>query len=137
MFDVDKYTYVKNLDNERDKTNKGRKKRKSNPFKSCKLEFELPRKILVFENPDKIFHEKYEPGQNAIRFPIPFRCSILGQVNSGKSLVALNIILNRQCMSPKFEEIYIIHGCETTHEYDHLEPTEMLHEIPSYLDFER
>lgn len=134
MFNVDKYTYVKNLDNERNQNKT--KKKKANPFKDCKLEMELPRKILVFDNPDKEFHEKYEIGQNPIRFPIPFRASILGNVNSGKSLMAKNIILARQCMSPKFEEIYVVHGCETSHEYDDLEPTEIMKDIPSYLEFD-
>jgi len=75
--------------------------------------------------------------QNAIRFPTPFRCCILGQVNSGKSLVCKNIILARQCQPPnKFQEIYVVHGCNSTEEYDDLEPTEIMPSIPSYEDFD-
>jgi len=65
--------------------------------KRKEINIELPQEILVFENPDKINHESYQPGQNPVRFPTPFRCCILGQVNSGKSLVCKNIILARQC----------------------------------------
>jgi len=110
-----------------------RKKRKR---KSKKINIELPQEIFVLDNPDKHFHEKYESGQSVIRFPHPFRCCILGQVNSGKSLMGMNIILARQAKHPKFQEIHIIHGCNTSLEYDALEPTSISDTIPSYEQFD-
>ena len=104
--------------------------------KSKKINIDLPEEIFVLDNPDKHFHEKYEPNQSVIRFPHPFRCCILGQVNSGKSLMGMNIILARQAKHPKFQEIHIIHGCNSSQEYDALEPTSISNEIPSYEDFD-
>lgn len=116
-----------------DEDSEDKRKRKK---RSKKINIDLPEKIFVLDNPDKHFHEKYEPGQSAIRFPHPFRCCILGQVNSGKSLMGTNIIIVRQAKHPKFQEIHVIHGCNTSVEYDALEPTSISDTIPSYEDFD-
>lgn len=116
-----------------DSNDRRRRKRKR---KQNKINIDLPQKIFVLDNPDKHYHEKYEPGQSAIRFPHPFRCCILGQVNSGKSLMGTNIIIMRQAKHPKFQEIHVIHGCNTSVEYDALEPTSISDVIPSYEDFD-
>ena len=42
----------------------------------------------------------------------------------------------RQEAKPKFKEVYIVHGCENSEEYDDVEPTEIMKEIPSYTDFD-
>jgi len=117
-----------------DSDEEDRKKRKR---RNKKINIDLPKEIFVLDNPDKHFHEKYEPNQSPIRFPHPFRCCILGQVNKGKSLMALNIILARQAKHPKFEELYIIHGCNSSEEYDALEPTSISGDIPSYEEFDK
>ncbi len=130
MLPNDVYKYCSDSDSDDPKIKRKRKK------KVKEVNISLPRGLFVFNNPDKISHEGYEPGQNPIRFPLPFRCCILGQVNSGKTLMCLNIIIARQSHYPKFEEIYIVHGCESSHEYDALEPTEIMTEIPSYTEFD-
>lgn len=95
-----------------------------------------PREIVPLPNPDKTRHEKYKNGQNPIRFPKPFRCCILGKVNSGKSLLAKHILMAHQGCSPKFEQVFVVHGCESTDEYKSIQPTEMMHEIPNYKEFD-
>ena len=111
------------------------RKKKKKTHKEVNMK--LPDEILVFDNPDKMNHEIYHPGQSILRFPTPFRCAIIGQVNCGKSLIAQNIVFARQCAPPnKFEELYIVHGCDTSVEYDHLEPTDIMDQMPSYKDFD-
>tara|TARA_R110000782_G_scaffold6316_1_gene21678 strand:+ start:533 stop:1282 length:750 start_codon:yes stop_codon:yes gene_type:complete len=95
-----------------------------------------PRKICPISNPDKKLHEVYKKGDNPLRFPKPFRCAILGGVNSGKSLMATHIIFAHQAKKPFFDEIHIVHGCASTTEYDLLEPTSIRTEIPSYDQFD-
>ena len=98
-----------------------------------------PRQIIGLPNPDKLKHEAYDDYPedfNIARFPVPFRCVILGKVNSGKSLITKHILMSRQEAKPKFEEVYVVHGCENSAEYDDIEPTEIMKEIPSYLDFD-
>ena len=95
-----------------------------------------PREIIALPNPDKKKHEKYKKGDNPIRFPKPFKLSIIGKPNSGKSLMAIHVILAHQAKNPKFDEIHIIHGCNTSKEYDRLEPTSIRASIPSYEEFD-
>jgi hypothetical protein len=97
-----------------------------------------PRTIVDLKNPDKKKHEEYKKGQNPIRFPKPFRCVIMGKVNSGKSLLAKHILMAHQGCAPKFEEVHVVHGCDDTHttEYESIEPTSVMKDIPSYLDFD-
>lgn len=95
-----------------------------------------PRSIIPLPNPDKKRHESYKKGQNPIRFPKPFRCCLLGGVNSGKSLMAKHIIFAHQGCKPKFQEIHVIHGCNSTKEYDDLEPTSIRDDIPHYDEYD-
>ena len=97
-----------------------------------------PRRITPMPNPDKKFHETYKSSHNPIRFPKPFRCVILGKVNSGKSLIAKHVLMAHQEKDPKFQEVHIIHGCAETHtsEYDDLEPTSVRSDIPSYDEYD-
>jgi hypothetical protein len=97
-----------------------------------------PRKITPLPNPDKKLHEKYRKSHNPIRFPKPFKCCISGRPNSGKSLMALHIIMAHQEKKPKFDEIHIIHGCKDTHtsEWDRIEPTSTRQDIPSYEEYD-
>ena len=83
-------------------------------------------------NPDKADHDpgydKMDPDENLARFPGPFRCCIIGRVNSGKSLVAKFILMAHQAKR---------HGMANTEEYKDIEPTELMTEIPSYDEFEK
>jgi hypothetical protein len=112
-----------------------RKKRKS---KAKKLTLgKAPRGIVPLPNPDKKYHEIYKQGDNPLRFPKPFRCTILGGVNSGKSLIAKHILAAHQEKGQKFKELHIIHGItsERTKEYDITDPTSVMQEIPHYTMF--
>jgi len=99
-----------------------------------------PTKLIGLPNPDKLEHESYDDydtNENLARYPKPFRCVILGKVNSGKSLIAKHILLAHQAHKPKFKEVYVVHGCENSEEYDDIQPTEIMAEIPSYTEFDK
>lgn len=106
------------------------------PRKLKKKLGKAPRELIPMPNPDKRRHESYKPGQNPVRFPKPFRCCLLGKVNSGKSLLAKHIILAHQGCKPKFAEIHIVHGCDSSTEYDDIEPTSIREDIPHYSEFD-
>jgi len=114
-----------------DKKDKKRKKKKEKIPSA-------PRKLVPMPNPDKKKHESYKKSHNPIRFSKPFRCCILGKVNSGKSLIAKHILMAHQEKHPKFEEVHVVHGCVDTHttEYDDIEPTSIRSDIPSYEEFD-
>jgi tRNA uridine 5-carbamoylmethylation protein Kti12 len=66
--------------------------------------------------------------QDIANFPSPFRMLMLGPPNSGKSTLAKNIVVHQD---PPFDEVYIVHeDAGATREYDDLEPSGMLAEIP-------
>lgn len=109
-------------DNEDDK-----KKKKPKPLK---INGKLPDSIIHIKNVDKVFHEKWEPGRNPCDFPHPFRCVILGQVGMGKSTLAKNIFLRCQAGKYPFQELIVIHGSTETKEWDEMEPTLILNDIP-------
>lgn len=105
-----------------------------------KTEVKAPRELFGLPNPDKKSHESYkdmDPGENPARFPGPFRCCVIGRVNSGKSLIAKHILMAHQEHKPKFKEVFVCHGMSTTEEYDDIEPTEIMTEIPSYDEFDK
>ena len=97
-----------------------------------------PRHIVSIPNPDKKMHETYKKSHNPIRFPKPFKCCISGRPNSGKSLMALHIIMAHQDRAPKFDEIHIVHGCADTHtsEWEKIDPTSTRQDIPSYEEYD-
>ena len=99
------------------------------------LSFNLKDKLVFIKNPDKTQDVVRVDSESNARFSLPFRCCVAGQVNSGKSTIALNIILQRQAKSQKFDEIHIVHGCLGTKEYDCINPTSIRHQIPHYTDF--
>ena len=111
------------------------------PPKKKKLPVKAPTKLFGLPNPDKQDHDpgydKMQPGENLARFPGPFRCCIIGRVNSGKSLVAKFILMAHQAKRPMFKEVFVVHGMANTEEYKDIEPTELMTEIPSYDEFEK
>lgn len=62
--------------------------------------------IIVLQNPDKHFHEKWTPGRHVANLPHPFRIWMAGKPNSGKGLIAKNIINHA---NPSFERIVVLH----------------------------
>lgn len=99
------------------------------------INVDLKDKIITIKNPDKTQDVDRLDGESNARFSLPFRCCIAGSVNSGKTTVAINIILQRQSKPVKWDEIHIIHGCVNTSEYDCINPTSIRHQIPHYTDF--
>jgi hypothetical protein len=112
-----------------DKPKKKRKRRKKKLGRA-------PRHIVPLKNADKKAHEVWKKGQNLARFPHPFRCCILGSVNSGKSLLAKHILLAHQQSKPKFQQLIICHGDRETKEYDDLDPDEITDQIPHHEDLD-
>ena len=102
--------------------------------KTIKLKRQLPNKLLHLPNADKGFHESWTKDRNLADFPHPFRCCILGKVGLGKSNIAKNIFLRCQSGDNPFQQLYIVHGSETTREWDSCEPTMMLSDIPEPAD---
>lgn len=91
---------------------------------------QLPRELVVMKNSDKGCHESYKEGQNPIRFPHPFRCCLLGKVNSGKSMIVKNLLMAHQGADPKFQQVIVVHGDPETKEYDDIEPTCIRNTLP-------
>lgn len=95
-----------------------------------KIKGKLPNNIIKIENVDKKFHETWEPNRNLCDFPHPYRCVILGKVGMGKSTLAKNIFLRTQAGPYPFKKLIVIHGSKDTKEFDELEPTMILNDIP-------
>ena len=97
--------------------------------------YKLPNEILKIENADKTFHEKWHTGRDVCDFPHPVRIAILGKVGLGKSTIAKNIFLRTQAANETpYEQLIIIHGSDSTKEFDDLEPTMILNDIPDPQD---
>ena len=99
--------------------------------RKIKLNGKLSDDIIKFDNPDKKFHEAWHDGRNILDIPHPFRICILGRVGFGKSTLGRNIFLRCQAGDKPFRKLYIIHGSTNTQEYDDLDPTMILNDIPN------
>lgn len=84
----------------------------------------LPKKLLIFNNQDKNWKEKWTPNRDLLDIPKSFRLICSGRPNSGKSLIAINIML--RC---NFEKIYVLHCDEDSKDYANIE-YEALEEVP-------
>jgi hypothetical protein len=102
---------------------------------SDEINVDLKDKIITIKNPDKIQDVDRLDCESNARFSLPFRLCCCGSVNSGKTTVVLNVILQRQAKPIKFDEIHIIHGCVGSAEYNCINPTSIRHQIPHYTDF--
>ena len=112
--------YCKDSSDEEKKRRKRKKKKVYRPSKE----------IHAIKNQDKRGHEAWDDTRikNLANFPSPARILLLGPCGVGKSTVIKNLIMQK---SPRFEEVYLIHeDAEFTKEYDDLEPTKKLSEVP-------
>ena len=95
-----------------------------------KLCRKLAKRIVPIKNSDKKYAEGWTPSRakDIGNWPNPSRILLLGPCNVGKSTCIKNLILHQR---PKFQEVYIVHeDAEFTTEYDDLDPTEMMSELP-------
>ena len=92
--------------------------------------------IIAIDNPDKTWHEDWEPiyegghvlQRHPMNIPHPFRAVLLGPPGVGKTTIAMNLVMYQK---PEFARIYVIHvDGEYTQEYDALENFELLESIP-------
>ena len=96
----------------------------------------LPNELILFHNADKGFHEVYDPNKLG-RWPHPYRACLLAGLNSGKSNLVLNLVLQQ-----KFEKIYLLHldvspdDPDGSREYSQID-CEILTDVPSPKDFDK
>jgi energy-coupling factor transporter ATP-binding protein EcfA2 len=89
-----------------------------------------PKRIVAIKNKDKRGHESWNPSRakDIGNFPSPARILLLGPCGVGKSTLIKNLILHQR---PRFEEVVLIHeDSEFTKEYDDLDVTEKLSDVP-------
>jgi len=88
----------------------------------------LPKRLIVIDNPDKLYHESWNGKRDMLDIPHPYRAVLFGPPNSGKSLIIKNLLLRAK---PEFEELFVIHpDINFTKEYDDVDAT-MLDEVPA------
>lgn len=93
--------------------------------------------IIPIPNPDKKFHETWKPkivqGEEFLRHPMniphPYRAVLFGPPGTGKTTVAMNLIVRQM---PPFERILIIHiDGKFTKEYNRLKNFTKVTTIPA------
>jgi len=92
------------------------------------------KRIVAIKNKDKRGAEFWNPSRakDIGNFPSPARILLLGPCGVGKSTLIKNLILHQR---PRFQEVYLIHeDSEFTKEYDDLDVTEKLDDVPG-IDF--
>lgn len=90
----------------------------------------LPRKIIVLKNVDKSEHEKWDElhKKNIANFPCPCRICVTGLPNKGKTNMIKNILLNAR---PLYDNVWVVNSDgPASREWDDIEPTEILTEVP-------
>lgn len=88
-----------------------------------------PREIVPIKCADKKGVESWDKKNGDLaNFPSPMRMIIIGPPNVGKSTLIKNIIIHAK---PRYQEVFLIHeDAEYSKEYNDLEPTEKMNEIP-------
>ena len=87
-------------------------------------------KIIPISNTDKKHTEAWTErrARDIGNFPNPSRILLLGPCGVGKSTLIKNLIMHQ---NPPFSEVHLIHqDAEYTEEYDDLEPTDKLSDVP-------
>ena len=92
-------------------------------------------RLLVFNNPDKDWHEKWtkKRAEDPINIPHPSRIVICGEPNIGKGNIAKNILIHQE---PPFERMVVCTEDPETKEFDDCD-AEILDEIPDKDHFDR
>jgi len=92
-----------------------------------------PNKIVPIKCSDKVGKEYWDDKHKDLaNFPAPMRMLITGRQDVGKTSLIKNIIIHAR---PRYKEVYLIHeDVDFSKEYDDLEPTDKLKDIPE-LDF--
>jgi len=89
-----------------------------------------PQNIIAFKNGDKPTEELWNAhrARDIGNFPNPSRILLLGPPNVGKSTLVKNLIIHQR---PRFDEVFVIHlDAGVSRDYDDLEPTAMLDDVP-------
>ena len=93
--------------------------------------FKMKQKLVDIPNPDKKgWTERWSENRakDLGNLPHPSRVALIGPPSVGKSFICKHLVLHQR---PFFKELYIIHGdADVTTEFDDLEPTMMMSEIP-------
>ena len=94
-------------------------------------DFKLHDKIIPLPNIDKDgWVEKYYEGRNLADLIHPFKICACSPPNCGKTTSIMNIFMRCQLGRKPFETLIVIQP-ETSHEYDVLDPTLVITDIPS------
>ena len=94
-------------------------------------DFKLHDKIIPLPNIDKDdFHEKWYEGRNLADLIHPFKIVCCSPPNAGKTTAIMNIFMRCQLGRKAFETLIVIQP-ETSHEYDQLDPTLIITDIPA------
>lgn len=95
----------------------------------------MTKKIIIFHNSDKEFHEKpHETNLGCLTHPFTLICP--GSMNSGKTNAILNILYQRAESGRSFDKIYLWHFDDESTEYDVLEH-EKIDSIPDLCNINR
>ena len=99
-----------------------------------KKKHRLPKTILAIPCADKGFHEKWTPHRDLLNLPHPWRSLYCGIPNCGKTNMIKNMLIRA---NPPFEKVIVVHcSPEFTKEYDDLDNTEIIAEIPNPTEFD-
>lgn len=95
------------------------------------MDSKLKKEMIILPNTDKgSWYEKYDENHHGFDILVhPFKLILAGKPNSGKTLCIHNLFLRIQTSGLPFDTLIIIQPGSST-EYDHLDPTIILNDIP-------